>query len=74
MIVTLLEVAACIKKLFADSAYAGPKLQDALTELGVSELIEHDGHARSESLTGAQRKEIATKAANARWNSKAPSQ
>ena len=28
------------KKLFADSAYAGPKLQDALKELGVSELIE----------------------------------
>ena len=36
VIVALLEVA---KKLFADSAYA-PKLQDALKELGVSELIE----------------------------------
>lgn len=40
VIVTLLEVAACVKKLFADSAYAGPKLQDALKELGVSGLIE----------------------------------
>ena len=40
MIVALLEVAVCVKKLFADSAYAGPKLQDALKELGVSELIE----------------------------------
>ena len=40
VIVALLEVAVCVKKLFADSAYAGPKLQDALKELGVSELIE----------------------------------
>ena len=40
VIVALLEVAVCVEKLFADSAYAGPKLQDALKELGVSELIE----------------------------------
>ena len=40
MIVALLEVAVYVKKLFADSAYAGPKLHDALKELGVSELIE----------------------------------
>ena len=40
VIVALLEVAVCVKKLFADSAYAGPKLHDALKELGVSELIE----------------------------------
>ena len=37
-VMALLEVAVCVKKLFA--AYAGPKLQDALKELGVSELIE----------------------------------
>ena len=36
----LLEVAASVKKLFADSGYAGAKLQDALKDLGVSELIE----------------------------------
>ena len=30
----------CVKELFAVSAYAGPKLQDALKELGGSELIE----------------------------------
>ena len=29
-----------VEKLFADSGYAGPKLQDALHTLGVSELIE----------------------------------
>ena len=40
VIVALLEVAVCVKKLFADSAYAGPKLHDALKELDVSELIE----------------------------------
>ena len=28
------------RKLFADSAYAGPKLQDALKDLGRTELIE----------------------------------
>ena len=38
--VTLIEVAVRVKKLFADSGYAGPKLQDALTDLGVSGLIE----------------------------------
>ena len=36
VIVALLEVAVCVKKLFADSAY----VRDALKELGVSELIE----------------------------------
>lgn len=36
----LLEVAVSVKKLFADSGYAGPKLQDALKDLGASELIE----------------------------------
>jgi putative transposase len=40
VIMALLEVAVCVERLFADSAYAGPKLQDALKELGVSELIE----------------------------------
>ena len=40
VIAALLEVAASVKKLFADSGYAGPKLQDALKDLGVSELIE----------------------------------
>jgi len=40
VIALLLEVAASVKKLFADSGYAGPKLQDALKALGVSELIE----------------------------------
>ena len=40
VIVALLEVAVSVKKLFADSGYAGPKLQDALKDLGVSELIE----------------------------------
>ena len=35
-----LEVAVSVKKLFADSGYAGPKLQEALKDLGVSELIE----------------------------------
>ena len=40
MIALLLEVAASVKKLFADSGYAGPKLQDALKDLGASELIE----------------------------------
>ena len=40
VIAMLLEVAASVKKLFADSGYAGPKLQDALKDLGVSELIE----------------------------------
>ena len=40
VIVALLEVAASVKKLFADSGYAGPKLQEALQDLGVSELIE----------------------------------
>ena len=40
VIVALLEVAVGVEKLFADSGYAGPKLQDALKELGVSELIE----------------------------------
>ena len=40
VIVALLEAAVCVEKLFADSAYAGPKLHDALQELGVSELIE----------------------------------
>ena len=40
VIAALLEVAASVKKLFADSGYAGPKLQEALKDLGVSELIE----------------------------------
>ena len=40
VITALLEVAVCVERLFADSGYAGPKLQDALKELGVSELIE----------------------------------
>ena len=40
VIAMLLEVAASVKKLFADSGYAGPKLQQALQDLGVSELIE----------------------------------
>jgi putative transposase len=40
VIMALLEVAVCVERLFADSGYAGPKLQDALKELGVSELIE----------------------------------
>ena len=40
VIVVLLEVAVSVKKLFADSGYAGPKLQDALKDLGVSGLIE----------------------------------
>ena len=40
VIAALLEVAASVKKLFADSGYAGPKLQKALKDLGVSELIE----------------------------------
>ena len=40
VIAVLLEVAASVKKLFADSGYAGPKLQEALKGLGVSELIE----------------------------------
>ena len=32
------------------------------------------GHARAEALTGAQRTEIATKAANARWKRGTPSE
>ena len=40
VIVALLEVAASVKKLFADSGYAGPKLQEALKDLGASELVE----------------------------------
>ena len=36
----LLEVAVNVEKLFADRGYAGPKLQDALHTMGVSELIE----------------------------------
>ncbi len=36
----LLEVAVDVEKLCADRGYAGPKLQDALHTLGVSELIE----------------------------------
>ena len=40
VIMALLEVAVCVERLFADSGYVGPKLQDALKELGVSELIE----------------------------------
>ena len=40
LIVALLGVTAGVKKLFADSGYAGPKLQDALKDLGVPELIE----------------------------------
>ena len=40
VIAALLEVAASVKKLFADSAYAGPKLQGMLDDLGASELIE----------------------------------
>ena len=40
VIVALLEVAVHVRKLFADSAYAGAKLQDALQALGVSQLIE----------------------------------
>lgn len=40
VIAMLLEEAVSVKKLFADSGYAGPKLQDALKDLGVSELIE----------------------------------
>ena len=39
-IAALLEVTASVKKLFADSGYAGPKLQEALKDLGVSKLIE----------------------------------
>ena len=40
VIAMLLEVAASVKKLFADSGYAGPKLQEALKDLGISGLIE----------------------------------
>ena len=40
VIVALLALTVCGKKLFADSGYAGPKLHDALKELGISELIE----------------------------------
>lgn len=40
MIVALFAVTVCVKKLFADNNYAGPKLHDALKELSVSELIE----------------------------------
>lgn len=40
VIVALLEAAVRLKKLFADSGYAGPKLQNALQDLGVSELLE----------------------------------
>ncbi len=36
----ILEVAVDVEKLFADRGYAGPKLQDALHALEVSELIE----------------------------------
>ena len=36
VIAALLEVAASVKKLFADSGYAGPKLQEALKDLGIS--------------------------------------
>ena len=30
VIMALVEVAVCVKKLFADSGYSGPKLHDAL--------------------------------------------
>ena len=40
VIVELLCKAPQVSKLFADGGYAGPKLRDALSELGVSELIE----------------------------------
>lgn len=40
VIVALLVLTVCVKKLFVDSGYAGPKLHDALKELGISELIE----------------------------------
>ena len=46
VIMALLEVAVCVERLFADSAYAGPKLQDALKELGVSELVPKPKGAR----------------------------
>lgn len=40
VIMALLEVTVCVKKLFADSGYGGAKLQEVLNDLGVSELIE----------------------------------
>ena len=47
VIAALLGVAVCVKKLFADSGYAGPKLQDVSKELSVSELIEIVPSARA---------------------------
>lgn len=40
VILELLEKAPTVKKLFADSAYAGPKLAGKLKALGLSELLE----------------------------------
>ena len=34
VIMARLEVAVCVERLFADSAYAGPKLQDAFERIG----------------------------------------
>ncbi len=39
-IVDLLYKVPQVSGLFADGGYAGPKLRDALTDLGISELIE----------------------------------
>ena len=40
VIAELLERAPSVRKLFADGAYQGPKLREALEEMGVSGLIE----------------------------------
>ena len=46
VIVALLEVVVCVEQLFADNAYAGFKLHDALKKLGVSEFTEIESKAR----------------------------
>ena len=43
LIVALLGETAGVKKLFADSGYAGPKLQDGLKDPGVPELPQAQG-------------------------------
>ena len=40
VIAELLERAPSVRKLFSDGAYQGPKLREALEEMGVSGLIE----------------------------------
>ena len=40
VIVELLCQAPQVSRLFADGGYAGPRLRDALADLGISELIE----------------------------------